>query len=105
MTPQWPDYPLYFINQDQVTELPPGGTWLGQAEGCPYAMFAIGEQVLGLQAHPEQPLTSMIAFSEYLKQRLPERLYRRALASFAAGKPQAALFGCWIWQFLQGAMP
>ena len=103
MTPQLPSYSLYFVNQDQVTELPPGAEWLGRSENCPYAMFTIGRQVLCLQAHPEQSVTSMLAFTEYLKQHLPEALYQQALASFEADKPQADLFGRWIWQFLQGA--
>jgi GMP synthase-like glutamine amidotransferase len=44
---------LHFMHQDQVVELPPGGEVLGRAEHCPVAVLAVGERLLGIQAHPE----------------------------------------------------
>lgn len=54
----WMDPPasslrLHFMHQDQVVELPPGGTVLGSAAHCPVAVLAVGERLLGIQAHPE----------------------------------------------------
>jgi GMP synthase-like glutamine amidotransferase len=36
-----------------VVELPPGGEVLGTAAHCPVAVLAVGDRMLGLQAHPE----------------------------------------------------
>ena len=44
---------LHFMHQDQVVELPPGATVLGSADHCPVAVLAVGERMLGIQAHPE----------------------------------------------------
>ncbi len=44
---------LFMAHQDQVVALPPAATWLAEASHCSYAMFRVGERVLGLQPHPE----------------------------------------------------
>lgn len=44
---------LYMAHQDQVVTLPPGAIWLADTAHCAHAMFALGDRVLGLQAHPE----------------------------------------------------
>lgn len=44
---------LQFMHQDQVVRLPPGGRVLGRTDHCPVAMLAVGDTMLGLQAHPE----------------------------------------------------
>jgi GMP synthase-like glutamine amidotransferase len=54
----WMDPPsstatLLYSHQDQVTALPPTARVLAAAPHCPVAMFAIGDEVLGIQAHPE----------------------------------------------------
>ena len=49
-------HPLYFINQDQVVDLPHGAERLAGSAACPNAMLALDEHILTLQAHPEQPL-------------------------------------------------
>jgi GMP synthase-like glutamine amidotransferase len=54
----WMDPPaeklaLHFMHQDQVEELPPGGTVLGRADHCPVALMSVGESMAGIQPHPE----------------------------------------------------
>lgn len=44
---------LHFMHQDQVVAVPPGAEVLGSAEHCRIAVLAMGERMLGLQAHPE----------------------------------------------------
>lgn len=100
MRPQKLACSLYFVNQDQVVELPPGAEWLGYNDSCRYAMFTINDQVLCLQAHPEQSATSMRAFTNYLQQHLPPGLHQQALASLETQPSDATVFGQWIWQFL-----
>ena len=53
MSPALSSATLLYSHQDQVTELPPGGRVLGSAPHCPVAMLAVGEDVIGIQAHPE----------------------------------------------------
>jgi GMP synthase-like glutamine amidotransferase len=107
VVPQKAVYSLYFVNQDQVVTLPPDAEWLGCSPNCPYAMFTIKDRVLCLQAHPEQPVSSMRTFTNVLKPHLPAELYRQALASLELHQPDATIIGRWIWQFLAsyGAKP
>ena len=44
---------LLMSHQDQVTRLPPDAQLIAGNEFCPYACFQLGENVLGLQGHPE----------------------------------------------------
>ena len=53
MEPALPTVTLLYSHQDQVTALPPEGRALGSAAHCPIAMLAIGDDILGIQAHPE----------------------------------------------------
>ena len=47
------DLTLLYMHQDQVIEAPPGATILHGDAFCPIASFAIGDQVLCFQGHPE----------------------------------------------------
>ncbi len=44
---------LHFSHADQVTILPSEAKVLAQADHCPNAMISVGNNILGLQAHPE----------------------------------------------------
>ena len=47
------DSTLLYMHQDQVTQAPPEATVLIGDDFCPVASFAIGDQVLCFQGHPE----------------------------------------------------
>jgi len=51
--PMVPSPTLLYSHQDQVTVLPSDGHVLARAAHCPIAMLAVGDHMLGLQAHPE----------------------------------------------------
>lgn len=53
MTPQTDTLDMMIWHQDQVTQLPEGATLLASSEFCPNAAYAIGDQVLCFQGHPE----------------------------------------------------
>ena len=53
MEPELATVTLLYSHQDQVTALPTNGRVLGSAQHCPIAMLAIGEHLIGVQAHPE----------------------------------------------------
>ena len=53
MDPVLPVVTLLYSHQDQVVALPTQGRVLGSAQHCPIAMLAIGDDAIGIQAHPE----------------------------------------------------
>jgi GMP synthase-like glutamine amidotransferase len=93
---------LLFLHQDQVVALPEDGVVLGWTDHCPVAVMAIGESMLGVQAHPEIP------------PELIEVLVRDRVARIGAEKAAAALdtltlriesdlTARWLLQFMEGA--
>ena len=94
--------PLYFVNQDQVTQLPTGAELLAGSDACPNAMFAVGHGVLGLQAHPEQPRESIRAFAQRLLElgRIEEQEYVAAVASLGRSEAQGLKVARWITRFV-----
>ncbi len=57
-TPSWLSPPLsrfslIYSHQDQVEVLPPGAAVIAGNDHCPCAMFTVGQNVLGIQGHPE----------------------------------------------------
>lgn len=53
MNPQVSEISLHYMHQDQVTELPANGRILASSAHCPVAGIAVGENMIGIQAHPE----------------------------------------------------
>ena len=53
MTPSLPQGQFYFCHQDQVTALPDGAERLAGNAFCPNGMFMLGDNILGMQLHPE----------------------------------------------------
>jgi GMP synthase-like glutamine amidotransferase len=77
MDPALPTVTLLYSHQDQVTALPPDGRVLASAEHCPIAMLAIGDDTIGVQAHPEFG-------AAYLRALLEERVDPIGVAETAA---------------------
>lgn len=94
---------LYHINQDQVVSLPPDALHLGQSEQCPYSMFSIGDHILAIQGHPEQPLRAMYNFIYNLRDVIPSEVIQSAHASFVQAIPDVTLVGRWVCAFLDHA--
>ena len=102
MTYQWlaPDWPgaqgrtelaLLASHQDQVAELPKDAVLLASSAFCPVAAFAVGQQVLCVQAHPE----FVEDYSAYLldkrRSALGEPTYRASMDSLSQGHDGAAV--------------
>jgi GMP synthase-like glutamine amidotransferase len=92
---------LYFVNQDQVTLLPPGAASIGGHDFCPYTIYEIKNRVLGIQAHIEQSERFMRLVIEYLKPRLSSTLNEEALHSLSQGRPDDTLVARWVINFLK----
>ncbi|MET0566900.1 MAG: type 1 glutamine amidotransferase, partial [Acidimicrobiia bacterium] len=46
-------YTVLTSHQDQIDSLPPGAEILGWNEHCPISMLGVGENIIGIQGHPE----------------------------------------------------
>lgn len=96
---------LYFCHQDQVLTLPANATRLAGDEFCPHTIFAIGEQVLGIQGHPEFTSHFMQALVDYFGPRVGSETRSKAAASLASGQPQGAIVARWVVNFLKQEHP
>lgn len=100
MRPAKREFRLLASHQDQVETLPPGARLLASSKFCPHAAFAVGNEMLALQGHPE--FTK--AYAEFLMHK------RRPLlgAAFEPGlrsldqPTDAGVVAGWIARFLAG---
>lgn len=53
MQPSLNNYQILMMCQDQVQVLPPNSEVLATSEACKIAMFQVGNNMLGIQGHPE----------------------------------------------------
>ncbi len=91
---------LYFSHQDQVTALPTGAELLGSSEFCLNALYCIGDQVLGIQGHPEISPGLMAEIIEQRKERVGVEVHNDALNSLNNGTPDARTVARWIIKFI-----
>jgi GMP synthase-like glutamine amidotransferase len=105
-TEPWMDPPtaapsLLFVHQDQVQRLPDGGVVLASAPHCDIAMLAVGDTMLGIQAHPEFGAAYVDALLAGRAERIGEE--RAAAARRSLGEPtDASVVARWIVNFLRG---
>lgn len=98
MDPSLEALSLLACHQDQVVALPPGARVLASSEFCEFAMLAIGEHVITVQAHPE--FTPDYAGSLYAsrRERFGPEVTERSLATL--GDPTHAQdFARWVLRF------
>ncbi|GAB4458686.1 MAG: GMP synthase [Anaerolineae bacterium] len=100
LTPAASRCSLYFVNQDQVVALPPGAAVIGGNDFCPYTIYALKNQVLGIQAHIEQSRRFMRLVIDYLEPRAPAALRAEAHRSLEQALPDDRLVARWVVNFL-----
>jgi GMP synthase-like glutamine amidotransferase len=103
MDPSRPEVTLLYSHQDQVTELPPAGRVLASARHCPNAMLAVGDDVVGIQAHPEFGTAYVRALLEDRVDRIGEAGTRAALDSLEVPTDEG-LVARWILAFLRSRL-
>ena len=91
---------LYFSHQDQVVQLPPNAERLGGNDFCENAFFAIGDQVIGIQGHPEFTTGIMQEILAKRKESVPLAVNETAVRSLENGSPDNQLVAHWIVNFL-----
>ncbi len=92
---------LYFCHQDQVVRLPAQAEPLGGDAFCPNTIFTIGDQVLGIQGHPEFTAPVMHQLIEQLAAKAGDTVATQARASLARGEADNRLVAQWVINFLQ----
>lgn len=81
MSPALDELTLLISHQDQVTRLPENATLIASSEFCPNAAYAIGEQVLCFQGHPEFVHDYSRALLNIRQQALGDQVYGQGIAS------------------------
>lgn len=104
--PPWMNPPLtqgqlYFCHQDQVVRLPPLAHRVASHATCPNAIFVIGDQVLGIQGHPEFSPAYMASLITMLTPTVGALVAQRATSSLETGAPDAMVVANWVVNFLQ----
>lgn len=91
---------LYASHQDQVLALPPGARLLAGNAHCPVAAYALGQQVLCVQPHPEFDAGYAAFLLGKRRHQMGEALYQERLASLQQGH-DGALWGQLMLRFVQ----
>jgi len=91
---------LYYSHQDQVVQLPPNAERLGSNDFCENALFAIGDQMLGIQGHPEFTTRIMKEILANPKDKVDAVVQETAVRSLENGPPDNQLVAHWIVNFL-----
>ena len=86
-------------HQDQVTRLPENSTVLASSEFCPYAAYAVGDQVLCFQGHPEFVHDFSRAVIELRRSLFSETLYQRSVDSLRH-EQQGVTVAEWMMRFV-----
>lgn len=103
MEPQLEKFNLLMMCQDQVLQLPPDSVLLAKTEDCPHAMFRVGHNMLGIQAHPEFPKDYNQALMELRVDRIGPEKVKAGIASLSLPTDER-IIAEWIRKFVREAM-
>jgi len=88
------------VHQDQVLQLPPEAERLGGNSFCHNALYTIGDQVLGIQGHPEFTPAMMRSYLADADSAFSPSFVAEARQSVSDGQPDNLTVGRWIVNFL-----
>lgn len=98
MQPEQTHYQLLLSHQDQVLALPEGAQVLGGNDHCPVSMLAVGDHMLGIQAHPEFSADYARELMESRRERIGSEAIDRAQATLLSPTDSAVIVR-WIEAF------
>lgn len=99
MEPYQADINLLMMCQDQVIRLPEEANVLGRSPKCEIGLFTVGENMLGIQAHPEFSIDYNRTLMQRRIDRMGEELVQAGLKSLE--KPvERTLIAQWIRSFI-----
>ena len=99
MSPALDQLTLLISHQDQVTQLPENATLIASSDFCPNAAYAIGDQVLCFQGHPEFIHDYSRALLDIRQQYLGDEIYGKGVASLDK-QHQGTTVAEWMMRFV-----
>lgn len=103
MAPSLRELSLLACHQDQVVEPPRGARVLASSDFCEYAMLAVGDHVITVQAHPEFTPEYASALYGSRRERFGDAVTDSGIAT-AREPTHAADFARWTLTFMQGGL-
>lgn len=92
---------LFHFNKERVTKLPKDAISFASSEDYPYYAYTIGDNILCLQGHPEQPKLAMYKFLEVTRPILSEKDIKKANTCIDIGKSDSSIWSKWIMDFFK----
>ena len=92
---------LFHFNKERVTKLPKDAISFANSEDYPYYAYTIGDNILCLQGHPEQPKRAMYKFLEVTRPILSEKDIKKANTCIDIGKSDSSIWSKWIMDFFK----
>lgn len=89
---------LYHFNRERVTRLPEGARAFAHSEDYADFAYTLGDNILSLQGHPEQPLRAMINFIDATD--LSDDDLAKARLHLENGAPDSSIWAQWMMQFM-----
>ena len=96
---------LFHFNKERVTKLPKDAKSFASSEDYPYYAYTIGDNILCLQGHPEQPKRAMYKFLEVTRPILSEKDIKKANTCIDIGKSDSDIWSKWIMDFFKSYFP
>lgn len=94
---------LYHFNQERATRLPDGALSFADSADYPDLAYTLGDNILCVQGHPEQPLRAMNNFLVAVAPELSDDALRLARERIDfGGAPDAGVWAQWMARFLRG---
>ena len=91
---------IFHFNQERVTALPQAAVSFASSNEYPDIAYTLGNNILSMQGHPEQPLSSMNNFLKSMERQLDQKTLSRARSQIDNGEPDSQLWGEWMMRFM-----
>ena len=93
---------LYHFNQERVTKLPEGAQSFANTNSYPHYAYTLGNNILCLQGHPEQPKRAMYNFLAATTAKLSGEDLVEATIFIDNAEPDADIWAQWMMRFMLG---
>ena len=93
---------LYHFNQERVTKLPEGAQSFANTNSYPHYAYTLGNNILCLQGHPEQPKRAMNNFLSATQSKMSEEELMKAAIFIDNDKPDSDIWAQWMMRFMLG---
>jgi GMP synthase-like glutamine amidotransferase len=90
---------LYHFNQERVTRLPEIARSFAHTEEYPDYAYTLGDNILSLQGHPEQPKRAMNNFLAATVEKMTPDEVEKARAYIDNGEPDSHIWAKWMMRF------